>query len=103
MLSNVKYKNILDKKESGLIDLLNKIAPEIVKTNANEFFNVHRNKYILIYISNFLSFYDKINFIYLNKFLKSISNHIIDRSVFNIFKQKIMDLLSKNFSINDLL
>jgi hypothetical protein len=95
---------IIEKKGSSQFDILNGILPERVKTSSKEFFSSHRNRYVLMKISSFLPYCDKINLLFLNKFFRNNLKKILNESHYSSIQEKILYLFKNhNFDLNYLL
>jgi len=100
-LVHIDNKTIINQRnEIKSLDLLNKILPQKVKTNAEDFFKSYKNRYVLTHISSYLFFWDKINLLFLNKFFRNNFKNMLNEShykplqlrVSNLVNSKILDL-----------
>jgi hypothetical protein len=92
------------RNETKSFDLLNKILPQKVKTNAKEFFRSYKNRFVLTKISSYLFFWEKINLLFLNKFFRNNFKNMLNESHYKPLQEKVTNLLnSKNLELDELL
>jgi hypothetical protein len=104
-LVHIDNKTIINQRnEIKSLDLLNKILPQKVKTNAGDFFKSYKNRYVLTHISSYLFFWDKINLLFLNKFFRNNFKNMLNESHYKPLQVRVSNLVnSKILELDELL
>jgi hypothetical protein len=93
-----------ERNETKSFDLLNKILPQKVKTNAKEFFRSYKNRFVITKISSYLFFWEKINLLFLNKFFRNNFKNMLNESHYKHLQVQVTNLLnSKSLELDELL
>jgi hypothetical protein len=104
MLSISEFEKLIKiDRDQEIIDMRNRILPNIEKTEKKKFFTTYRYKNFHFLISSYLSDKEKINFLYLNRFTVTNLKKIFDESGYKKLKDDLMRLHKKGITFNNLI
>jgi hypothetical protein len=93
----------IDQNEEENIKIKKSLRVESTKSSTQKFFTTYRNRYLMYMMSSYLTDFEKISFLYLNRFTMTNLKRIFKDSIFENLKKKIQNHIKKGYNLRDLL